>query len=227
MLAPIGLRFAGDGRLLRLSALSARELLSRLTEANALTRHELSWFELGDADEPARLLPRLRWSRPHVSGARRELPGISARELRRIEGLASARVLDGSWRLSSAEGRLQRGAVPGRGRVDRRRCAYVPLFGAIFVVEPVRFAALCAGGARDVLVERVDRSFRLLRFEGVAAAAGSGGMALRLRDRMRLGRAWLAPLGDRSEHAVLRWFDVRAVVPQEGFTFAEGPALLA
>src|SRR5512134_3154351 len=84
MIEPIGLRFAGDGRLLQLSALSARDLVRRLIETNQLTRHELSLLEwrdaedepelrpgserLGDPRDPAiatriRLVRRLRWNR--------------------------------------------------------------------------------------------------------------------------------------------------------------------
>lgn len=228
MIEPIGLRFAGDGRLVRVSPLSARDLLARLVEANALTRHELSLFELGDAADAAegRLVGRLRWRRGQGGARRPALPPISTRELRRVEGLVSARVLDGAWRLTSDEGRLLRGHVPGAGRVDRRRCEFVPLFGAIFEVERLRFASLCVAGRRDVLVERADRTFRLLRFEGVAAARDGRGLVLRWRDRMRLDRGWEAPIGERSEAAALRWYGVRAVVPQEGFAFLEGPSLL-
>ncbi|MDI3288748.1 hypothetical protein [Polyangium sp. 15x6] len=259
MIEPIGLGFAGDGRLVHLTALSARDLLFRLRQANGLTRHELSLFELRDATEPElrpgselpddlqnpaiatriRLVRRLRWNRTLAPLKRPDhspnephglrfpaLPFISLRELRRVEGVVAARVLDGMWKLSSDEGRISRGSVPGRGRHNRNRCDYVPLFGAIFVVERLRFASVCDAGISDVLVERADRSFRLLRFEGVAAARDGRGLVLRLRDRMRLDRAWTAPMADRSEEAVLRWYKVRAVVPQEGFTFVEGPSLL-
>ncbi|MDC3958959.1 hypothetical protein [Polyangium jinanense] len=259
MIEPIGLGFAGDGRLVHLTALSARDLLWRLRQVNGLRRHELSLFEWRDTMEPelrpgserpgdlqnpaiatrVRLVRRLRWNRTlapmerpgdrpdEPRGPRHPaLPFISSRELRRVEGVVAARVLDGVWKLSSEEGHMSRGMVPGRGRPDRNRCDYVLLFGAIFVVERLRFASVCDAGVSDVLVERADRSFRLLRFEGVATARDGRGLVLRLRDRMRLDRAWTAPMEDRSEEAVLRWYKVRAVVPQEGFTFVEGPSLL-
>ena len=50
--------------------------------------------------------------------------------------------------------------------------------------------------------------------------------ALRLRDRTRFDRVWTMPLGDRSEEAALRWYDIEAVLPQPGFAFVEAPSLL-
>jgi hypothetical protein len=113
--------------------------------------------------------------------------------------------------------------MPGRGRRAVERIAHVPLFGAFFVVEPLRASTLYTSAPRDVIVERVDRSFRWVRFEGVATARD--GLVLRLRDRMRLDRAWTEPLGDRSESAIRRWYEVRAAVPQEGFAFIEAPTM--
>lgn len=256
MIEPIRLCFAGDGRLVRLSAMSARALLRRLVEVNRMTRHELSLFELregaapairrheplpGDPGDPAiaariPLVERLQLSRtlaprahdchpPNRTTRWPSLPHIAPAELRRIEGLVAARVLDGQWRLSEVEARLAKGILPGRGRRRIERVTYLPLFGAILVVEPLRASTLHASSPRDVIIEHVDRSFQFVRFEGVASARDGAGLVLRLRDRMRLDRAWTVPLDDRAESAARRWYAVRAALPQEGFAFMEAPVL--
>lgn len=259
MIEPIGLHFSGNGRLFQLTALSARELISRLREVNRLTRHELSLFEVRESSAPElnpgiklpddprdpaiasriRLVRRLRWNRtleatqnPREPRNKREgprwpaLPHVSSRELRRVEGVATSNVLNGVWRLSHDEGHISQGFVPGRGRVTRERCHYVLLVGAIFVIEEIRFAAVCDDSPRDVIVERVDRTLSLVRMEGVMAARDGAGLVLRFRDRLRLDRTWTVPLGARSEESILRWYKVRAVFPQEGFVFTRQPVLL-
>ena len=103
----------------------------------------------------------------------------------------------------------------------------MPLAGAIFVVEPLRPGTVYAGGPRDLLVQLADRStFRLVRFEGVAASRDGAGLVLKLRDRLRMDRRWAAPLGDRSDQGPLRWYAIRRALPQEGFVFTESPSLL-
>ncbi|MFT3765919.1 MAG: hypothetical protein QM820_10430 [Minicystis sp.] len=229
-------------RLVEVNGLTRHELsLFELGTADGPALHRLDPLP-GDPADPEiaaqlPLLQRLRYNRSLAPKPRASHPRAASRttrwpalahiaeaELRRIEGLVSARVLDGTWRLSHGEARLGRSELPGWGRRAVERVRYLPLFGAIFVVEPLRTAALHASPGRDVIVERVDRSFQLVRFDGVATAR-EGGLVLRLRDRMRLDRAWAEPLGDRSERAALRWYEVRAALPQEGFAFVEAPSL--
>ena len=231
-------------RLIKANRLSKHELsLFELGDGGA-PGPGLTTMAQGDPAVPAvartiRMVRRLRWNRSvkprHTSGIHEEgpkisrhprLPYLSENEIRRVESVASSRVLAGAWRLSSMEACLLHGKVPGRGHGELRQVTYVSLFGGIFVVERLLAPALFNGGPRDVVVEQVNRTVRLLRFEGIATARDGGGLVLRLRDRMRLDHAWTAPLEAQGEEGARRFFGVKAVVPEEGFAFVDGPCML-
>lgn len=212
------LRLHLDGRgglLPRLSPLQARQLFARLMKVNRLTRHEQALFCFDSAEEPP-LPKRLRFQRPPAF--------ISPLNLRRMEGLCNARILDRTWRLDLAEGRFHLGTLPGRRPGTMRRGRYVPLFGMIFEVERLSTEALFQGPPRDVLAERGDRSVALVRFEKIVIHQDS--LALSLRDRTRLDRCWFQSLSARHERDVSGWFAIRNVLPQPEFILAETPSLL-
>ncbi|MFO0660246.1 MAG: hypothetical protein U0165_10500 [Polyangiaceae bacterium] len=228
----VGLTWKGDGRLFSLTHDSVACVLSSVIDASRLGRHELSLFHVDDERESggSRVLARALGR----AGRSSELKGtgLSNRELHRVAGLLSSNVLAGRWRVCREERKLH-GSFASTAW-GRRRIDVLLLYGLAFELEPIRFTSVLDAPPGDYVIERVDRSFQVVYFEGLtpcqartARESTRNGalptLGYSLRERGRLSKQSWFSLGASTlpPSAPLRWYTIRRTSAQEGFALLD------